>query len=197
MGTYDSGKWVGASTTGAGIGRVSLSGGSWANDSYIGRCGLADVASGTGFTGTIYGCAITQGTTVGYLTDACQVLGVENPWGNVWTRVVSQINDGLIYYKTNSPASGDYATTTGWTPWLTGSGIQAQLPTSSGFAKIPLSGASLTLPATTTGGGSNSGMFDYYYYASGLRTLLAGGTAAHGVDAGAFSLACDYCGFLC
>ena len=190
-GTYDSSKWVGATTVGAALGRVNLSGGSWANDSYIGRCGLGDVSSGTGYTGTIYGSAVTQGSTLGYLTDSCQVLGVENLWGNVWTRVASLENNGAVYHKLTSPVAGTYASTTGWLPWLTGANVIAQLPTSAGWARSPLAGQSLGFPASVAGGASNIGMFDQYWYGVGLMTLLVGGGSDY-ATAGAFFWAANY-----
>jgi hypothetical protein len=181
-----------------GQGRVYLSGGGWTNDSLIGRCGLGDATSG-------YASAVQNGGTGGYLTDFAQVLGVENPWGNVWERVGSLVSDGAVYYKSTSPSSSDYNAVTGWTRLLDADKAKITLPTLSGWAGVPKTGLGIIFPSDVTGSSSTK-MMDYYYYDVGLRVLLVGGDATYGTNAGPFywhaHLAASYtyasiCGRLC
>jgi hypothetical protein len=161
-----------------GQGRVNLSGGGWTNDSLIGRCGLGDSTSG-------YASAVQTGVTGGYLTDYAQVLGVENPWGNVWERVGSLVSDGAVYYKSTSPSSSDYNAVTGWTRLLDADKAKITLPTLSGWAGVPKTGLGIMFPSDVTGSSSTK-MMDYYYYDVGLQVLLVGGAAADGASAGPF-----------
>lgn len=163
-----------------GSGRISLSGGSYINDIYIGRCGLGDANGG-------YHSAVQAGGTAGYLTDYAQVLGVENPWGDVWERVNNSLsNSGDLYYKTTVPASGDYAAITGWTRLTDALGSPITLPKSSGYGGKPHTGLGDVFPKDITGS-SSTRIYDYYNYASGLTVLLVGGGAGSGASAGAFS----------
>lgn len=165
-----------------GAGRTNLSGGTWTNDSYIGKCGIGDATGG-------YYSSVQAGGAAGYLTDYAQVLGIENPWGNVWERVNnSLVNSGELYYKTTSPASGDYAAVTGWTRLINPIGSPITLPLSNGWSGKPNSGLGNVFPADVTGSSSTK-MFDYFYYAAGLMVLLVGGDAYSGANAGAFSWA--------
>lgn len=159
-----------------GNGRTALTDGGWTNDANIGRCGLGDAAGG-------YHSAVQQGTTLGYLTDYSQVLGIENTYGNVWDRVVSLVNDYAVYYKTKPPFN--YASVTGWTRLLNAVGAGLLLPTSSGYAGKPHSGMGIILPADVTGSSSTK-MTDYFYQAAGLRVFLVGGIATDGTYAGPF-----------
>lgn len=168
-----------------GAGRINLSGGTWINDSYIGKCGLGDVASG-------YHSAVQLGGTGGYLTDYAQVLGVENPWGDVWERVNNSLVDsGSLYYKTTSPASGDYSAVTGWTRLTNALGAPITLPASSGWAGNPGTGLGDVFPKDITGSSSTK-MSDYYYYVASLMVLLVGGDANDGAAAGAFCWGAAY-----
>lgn len=163
-----------------GAGRTNLSGGTWTNDSYIGKCGLGDVSGG-------WYSAVQAGTTSGYLTDYAQCLGIENPWGNVWQRVASLVSDGALYYKPSAGSpSYDYSATTGWTRLLDALGAGITLPVSSGWAGVPHSGLGLALPSDVTGSSSTK-MRDYYDYSSGLRVLLVGGYSYYGTYAGPFA----------
>jgi hypothetical protein len=166
-----------ASYNGQGVvgdGRVSISGGSWTNGSNIGKCGLGDTPSG-------YHSASEAANDPA--TSYCQVLGIENPWGNVWERVASLNNNGDVHYKDDPPYN--YTATTDWTRLLDAAGQGITLPTSNGYAGTPHTGLGLSLPADVTGS-SSSGMFDYYQYASGLRVPLVGGHATNGAQAGPF-----------
>ena len=160
-----------------GDGRTALTDGGWTNDVNVGRCGLGDAAGG-------YHSAVQQGTTLGYLTDYSQVLGIENTYGNVWDRVVSLVNDYAVYYKTKPPFN--YASVTGWTRLLNAVGAGLLLPTSSGYAGKPHSGMGIILPADVTGSSSTK-MTDYFYQAAGRRGFLVGGYATGGSNAGPFS----------
>jgi hypothetical protein len=160
-----------------GNGRTGLSGGDWLNDSYVGRCGLGDATGG-------YHSAVQQGTTLGYLTDYAQVLGIENTYGNIWDRVASLVSDHAVYYKTKPPFN--YASISGWTRLLNAVGAGLLLPTSNGYGGKPHSGLGIVLPADVTGSSSTK-MTDYFYQAAGLRVFLVGGPAHYGTSAGPFS----------
>ena len=165
-----------------GNGRTALTDGGWTNDVNIGRCGLGDATGG-------YHSAVQQGTTLGYLTDYAQVLGVENPYGNVWDRVASLVSDYAVYYKTKPPFN--YASVTGWTRLLNAVGAGLLLPTSHGYAGRPHNGPGIVFPADVTGSSSTK-MTDYFYQAAGLRVFLVGGHAASGAGAGPFYWAASY-----
>ena len=164
-----------------GNGRTALTDGGWTNDVNVGRCGLGDAVGG-------YHSAVQQGTTLGYLTDYSQVLGIENTYGNVWDRVASLVNDYAVYYKTKPPFN--YASIAGWTRLLNAVGAGLLLPTSNGYAGKPHSGMGIILPADVTGSSSTK-MTDYFYQAAGLRVFLVGGHATGGTYAGPFYLAAD------
>jgi len=119
------------------------------------------------------------------LTDYAQVLGVENPWGNVWERVGSLVSDGAVYYKSTSPSSSDYNAVTGWTRLLDADKAKITLPTLSGWAGVPKTGLGIIFPSDVTGSSSTK-MMDYYYFNVGLRVLLVGGNADFGTYAGPF-----------
>ena len=159
-----------------GNGRTSYSGGAWLNDDYIGRCGLGDAAGG-------YHSAVQAGYATGRLTDYAQVLGIENPYGNVWDRAVSLVSDYAVYYKTKPPFN--YASISGWTRLLNAVGAGLLLPTSDGYGGKPHSGLGIVLPADVTGS-SSAKMTDYFYQAAGLRVVRVGGGARDGADAGPF-----------
>jgi len=165
-----------------GAGRINLSSGSWINDSYISPLGLGDVASGLHS-------AVQAGGSAGYLTDYAQCLGIENPWGNVWERVASLVNDHKVYYREAPPY--DYGSTANWTRLLDAVGAGITLPTSNGYAGTPHSGLGLVMPKDVTGS-SSSKMFDYFYQATGLRVLLVGGSSISGADAGPFYWLASY-----
>jgi hypothetical protein len=159
-----------------GNGRTALSGGAWTNDSYIGRCGLGDVASGRFAANNTAGSA-------GFLTAYSQILGIENPYGDVWERVASLISDHAVYVKGLPPYN--YASIAGWDRLTDHNGAGINLPTSNGYAGTPHSGLGIVLPADVTGG-STTKMADYFYQDTGLRVFLVGGNADRGAGAGAF-----------
>jgi hypothetical protein len=159
-----------------GNGRTALTDGGWTNDANIGRCGLGDAAGG-------YHSAVQQGSTLGYLTDYSQVLGIENTYGNVWDRVASLVSDYAVYYKTKPPFN--YSSVAGWTRLLNAVGDGVLLPTSNGYGGKPHSGLGIVFPADVTGSSSTK-MTDYFYQAAGLRVFLVGGNAYYGADAGPF-----------
>lgn len=159
-----------------GQGRINLSGGTWTNGSYIGKCGLSD--SVAGFNG-----AVQNGTTAGYATDFSLCLLQENAWGNVWERVPALISERALYYKSTPPF--DYTTITGWTRLQDALGVSITLPTTDGYGGKPFSGLGIVLPSDVTGSSSTK-MRDYYSQATGLRVLLVGGTSYDGASAGPF-----------
>ena len=74
-----------------GNGRSSLSGGSWENDSYIGRCGLGDELVG------MFG-SVSNGGTAGHPTDVNIIDGIENFGGNLWTGFIGMLMNNLQIY---------------------------------------------------------------------------------------------------
>jgi len=125
---------------------------------------------------------VQAGAAAGYLTDYAQVLGVENPWGNVWERVASLVSDGALYYK-DPPY--DYTLLTDWTRLLDAAGQGIDLPKANGYGGRPHSGLGMVLPADLAGS-SAAGMYDYSTYAGGLRVLRVGGSAGNGAVSGPF-----------
>ena len=165
-----------------GNGRTTFSGGSWLNDDYIGRCGLGDAAGG-------YHSAVQAGYATGRLTDYAQVLGIDNPYGNVWDRVASLVSDYAVYYKTKSPFN--YASISGWTRLLNAVGAGLLLPNSDGYGGKPHSGPGIVFPADVTGSSSTK-MTDHFYQAAGLRVFLVGGAPTIGANAGPFCWYASY-----
>ena len=159
-----------------GAGRSNLSGGTWINGSYIGKCGL-------GLAAYDYYGAVQVGTTGGYATDYSFVLGVENPWGNVSERVTALVSDHDFYYKPQPPY--DYTNVSGWTRLQTVLGVNITLPATEGHGGIPFSGLGIVLPSNVAGSSSTK-MRDYYYQDAGLRVWLVGGASADGATAGPF-----------
>jgi hypothetical protein len=164
-----------------GNGRASLSGGAWLNDSYVGKCGLGDAASG------YYG-SVSNGGSAGYLTDVSTLLGIENAWGNVWKRMVALIEDFQWYYKPLPPYN--YGSVSGWTRLLDAAGDGVTLPETNGYGGVPFSGLAFGLPKDVTGT-SSTRMSDYYYAqtSGGLRVPLVGGYSHFGTYAGPFCVA--------
>ena len=152
-----------------GNGRVSLSGGSWINDSYIGPLGLGDAVSG------LFSANSTSGAP-GFLVAYSQCLGIENSWGHVWERVASLISDWQVFHS-NPPYN--YTTTAGWTRLIDAAGAGITLPNTNGYAGKPHSGLGMVLPADVSGS-STTGMYDYFYQSAGLRVLLVGGSSDDG-----------------
>ena len=163
-----------------GAGRVNV-GGDWVDGSLIGKCGLSNASAG-------YASAVQNGGTSGQATDYSHVLGIENPWGNVWKRVASLISDGAVYYKSAPPY--DYSTVSGWTRLQDALGNNITLPQNHGWAGTPHSGRGMVMPKDVTGSSSTK-MRNYYWYIGGLRVLLAGGASNNGANAGPFSWAAN------
>jgi len=141
-----------------------------------------DFASRISATGKVLSIdAPGQSTAGGDSGDYCNLLGIENPFGDIWEFV-----DGWnIYYGVNYICSdpADFAddTTTGYS--LFGS----TNPTSSGWQNLMQPNVAL-LPASV--GASDATKFcDYYYYASGWRVALVGGDANDSSRAGLAFLA--------
>jgi len=159
--------WAGYNTQSMiGAGRTGKSG-TWTNGSNIGALGLGDANS-------FYSSASAE---------YAQVLGIENPYGNVWERVASLISGHAVYVKGLPPYN--YTTVSGWDRLLNHDGTGINLPTSDGYAGTPHSGLGIVLPADVTGS-STTKMADYFYQNTGLRVFRVGGLADHGANAGSF-----------
>jgi len=177
------------SQTMIGAGRTALSGGTWVADSYIGLTGLS-VGNGNGTA------SVSNGTTIGYLTDYMAYRGIENFFGNVWKMVdgiawdgrwVDQSTPQPVYVTNNSTYFADQtgvnmkhlvdATNIG--DGL--AGYTSNIENVIGF--IP----------SAIGASSTTKITDYYYQYSEVgrdywRVFLFGGASASSVTAGGFGV---------
>lgn len=166
-------RWAGfGSQALVGNGRANLSGGSWINDSYIGRCGLGDGV--TGMSGSV-----SNGTTAGYLTDVNVIDGVENFGGNLYDGVIGYLmNNRQVFYKNEPPYAMDSIAT--YSPLLDLSGATVVMPATEGYLGEPLSGKAFMFDAAHTGS-STVPVGDYIWTNSeDLRVGLSGAASASG-----------------
>ena len=175
-----------------GMGRTELSGGGFTADSYIGYTGLS-VPDGNGTN------SVSNGTTIGYLTDYMVYRGIENIFGNVWKMLDGITWDGSwtgsaaaqpVYVTNNSEYFQDAARVN--MQFLCNAsyigavaGYIGNLENVTGF--IPSSG----------GGTATEEICDYYYqYSAGdknyFRVVLVSGHAADGSTAGVFVVHASY-----
>ena len=124
-----------------------------------------------------------QSTLYGNAGDYCNLLGIENPFGDIWEFVDGwNILDGANYVCSD-PADFADNTTTNYAQF------GSTNPTSSGWQNLMQPNVAM-LPASV--GASDATKFcDYYSYASGWRVALVGGGAGSGSDAGLSSLDAD------
>lgn len=169
-----------------GAGRTGLSGGSWAADSYIGKTGLS-IADGNGTN------SVSQGTTLGYLTDYMTYRGIENWYGNVWKILDGITWDGRwtgveaaqpVYYTNNSEYFKDYGSDN--MRFLTDASYIGSL---NGY----ISDFENTFSFIPSAVGSSSLVYDYYWqYSESVRDywrlVSFGTTALYGGQAGSFAL---------
>lgn len=119
-----------------------------------------------------------QSTAGGNAGDYCNLLGIENPFGDIWEFVDGwNINDGSNFICTNPSSFADnVGPTTAYAEYgstnVQTSGWQATLQPNIGF-----------LPASV-GASDTTKITDYYYYASGWRVAIVGGLANYGSRAG-------------
>lgn len=176
------------SQTMIGAGRTALSGGEWMADSYIGMTGLS-IADGNGIN------SVSNGTTLGYLTDYMTYRGIENFYGNVYKMVDGIAWDGRwtgsvaaqpVYVTNNSDYFAD-ETSDNMLHLCDASyigsdaGYISNIENAVGF--IP----------SAVGAGSTTKLCDYYYQYSKVdnnywRVFLFGGYASYGGKAGVFSV---------
>lgn len=173
-----------------GNGRTTLSGGSWAADSYIGMTGLS-IGDGNGTN------SLSNGGTAGYLTDYMTYRGIENWYGNVWKMVDGITWDGTwtgvaaaqpVYYTNNADDFKDQGRENMYflcdASYIGSSaGYTSDFENNFGF-----------IPSTT---GSVNLVHDYYYqYSEGgydyWRVPRVGGNASSGGMAGGFALTVSY-----
>lgn len=171
-----------------GAGRTALSGGTWVADSYIGGTGFS-IGDGNGSN------SVSNGTTIGYLTDYMTYRGIENFYGNVWKMIDGLAWDGrwtgieaaqpvyasnnAAYFNDESGANMTHLCDASYIGTL--AGYIGNLEEAVGF--IP----------SDDGGSSTTKVCDYYYqYSEAARNYwrvpLVGGYASYGSKAGAFAL---------
>ena len=129
-----------------------------------------------------------QSTAGGNSSDYCNVLGIENPFGDVWEFVDGwNILDGANYIC-DDPAHFADDTTSNYSLFgstnPTSSGYQNTLQPNIGF-----------LPASV-GAGWATKVTDYYAYNAGWRGVLVGGAAYNGANAGLFQMEVSSIGYL-
>jgi len=171
-----------------GMGRSELSDGGWTADSYIGFTGLS-VSDGNGTN------SVSNGTTIGYLTDYMTYRGIENIFGNVWKMLDGITWDGSwtgsaaaqpVYVTNNSEYFQDAARVN--MQFLcnasyigTNAGYIGNLENVTGF--IP----------SDDGGSSSTKVCDNYWQYSEVgrdywRVVLVGNNANNSSKAGVFAL---------
>jgi len=127
--------------------------------------------------------AAGQSTAGGDAGDYCNLLGVENPYGDIWEFVDGwNILDGNNYICASPEHFADnetshYSLFGSTNP--TSNGWQDTLQSNGGF-----------LPASI-GANSTTNITDYYWYSSGWMIALVGGNADRGASAGLFALAAN------
>jgi hypothetical protein len=126
--------------------------------------------------------AAGQSTAGGNSSDYCNLLGIENPFGDIWEFVDGwNILDGNNYVCSDPASFADNVGSTTAYP-LYGS----TNPTTSGWQNTLQANVAL-LPASV-GASDTTKVTDYYYYASGWRVAFVGGAADDGSLAGLFFL---------
>lgn len=124
-----------------------------------------------------------QSTAGGDSSDYCNLLGVENPFGDIWEFVDGwNILDGNNYVCSDPSLFAD-DTTSNYGLYGTTN------PTASGYQNTLQANIGL-LPASV-GAGSTTKVTDYYRYASGWRIARSGGGANDGASAGLAYLLAD------
>ena len=171
-----------------GNGRTALSGGAWAADSYIGMTGLS-VGDGNGTN------SVSNGSTLGYLTDYMSYRGIENWYGNVWKMLEGITWDGRW---TGAPAAQPLYVTNNATDFLDyGIGNLTHLVDApyigSDAGYISDIGNVLGFIPSAALGSSSTQLCDYYYQYSQStrdywRVVLFGSDAVYGGPAGGFAL---------
>jgi len=176
------------SQTMIGMGRTELSDGGWTADSYIGLTGLS-IPDGNGSN------SVSNGTTLGYLTDYVSYRGIENLFGNVYKMLDGITWDGRwigsaaaqpVYVTNNSDYFQDVARVNMQhlcdASYIgTNAEYIGNLENVTGF--IP----------SDDGGSATTKITDYYYQYSEVdrdywRVVLVGMNASSGSEAGVFSL---------
>jgi len=151
-----------------GVGRTTLSGGSWVADSYIGQCGKSN-ADGNG-TNSVGG-----NSNNAYMT----YRGIENFFGNVWKFIDGFNANNNIPYVSNTDTEFADNTATNY------AALGVVLANANGYQDTLEQIRRGFLPASV-GASSSTKITDYYYQASGWRVLLFGGMAYDGSTAGVF-----------
>jgi hypothetical protein len=176
------------SQTMIGNGRTSLSGGGWTADSYIGMTGLS-IGEGN------VSASVSNGSTLGYLTDYMSYRGIENWYGNAWKMLDGITWDGRwtgapaaqpVYVTNNSADLIDYGIGN-----LTHLIDAPYIGSDAGYIS-DISNVLGFIPSAAMGSSSTK-LCDYYYQYSQSardywRVVLFGGLAYHGGSAGGFAL---------
>lgn len=120
-------------------------------------------------------------------TNCVKMLGVENPYGNIYKWV-----DGIVFSDSTIYAQ---KLPTGYTDSTGGNTFGFSRPISNGNIKYLKAGSNATkslVYCSSTGGSSTTYVGDYYYYASGGTVLYSGGYWGSGAGAGLWYLSGDY-----
>jgi len=165
------GSWYSQSEIGAGLTDWTGAWLSWNKENPIERTGLSN---GTATWNVSNGNGI-KGSYVSYRW-------IENPWGHIWSWVDGINIENHVPYVCNDDTHFADDTKTNYTS------LGVTLSSSTGFQKTLAQIARGFLP-TSVGGSSSTYITDYYWQNTGWRTLLWGGAALHGTNAG---IACWY-----
>lgn len=168
-----------------GMGRTQLSGGTWAQGSYIKETGLSN-GDGNGTNAVAYeGDADNAGAEAAYMT----YRGIENFYGNIWKWVDGfNINSGIPYVSNvDTDFADDTATGTGGTYSrlldINNDGIT--LPQGFNDYQSTLEQIKGGFLPSDLGGSSSTYITDYYDRSTGWRLARLGGTSYHGLKSGA------------
>lgn len=115
-----------------------------------------------------------------------KVFGIENWWGLAFRRIAGCISvSGALKVKLTW-GTADGSTTTGYNEDGSNYISNGSVCTSSNYITKMKFDQYGYMVNTVNSSASSTYYQDYYYYSSGTRYLLVGGSAAYGVDAGAF-----------
>jgi len=175
-----------------GMGRTELSDGVWEADSYIGFTGYS-VSDGNGTN------SLSNGTTIGYLTDYMTYRGIENFYGNVWKMLDGITWDGRWIDPPGVAAAQPVYVTNNVSYFQDAARVNMQhlcnasyIGTSAGYIGN-LENVTGFIPSAT-GGSETTKVCDYYYQYSESgrdywRVVLVGAAADYGSRAGVVALA--------
>lgn len=152
---------------------------------YGGRTGSGSISSwsGASVTGTCDGIAGLNGWNT--TTDCVKMLGIENPYGNIWKWVDGCVLSGSAIYAHRLPQQFSDSTSSG-------SNLGFSRPTSDGYISVLRHGLSAEnrsyVYAFEVAGSSSTYVGDYCWYDSGGYVPTVGGGWTTGASAGLWCL---------